>query len=105
MTDIQRFDESQVKEAWRWAFRGGQALLVYDDTPKDARGVNLETHKPRWAGRLYDRKRERLIETAKRLGLPFVFFDHAGTNKQSVKLYGEPLRKAVAEASKTEAGE
>lgn len=78
---------------------GGQALEVWDKSftytptaPRCFRGKNF--------AKLYDQDEQRLIATARRLGVRVIQVDRPGQIYQHIDLVGRPMQKALEEAKK-----
>lgn len=88
------FIQNQVREALEHAQAGGQALHVYAaiagmDAPACFRASQQWAH-------LFDYDRERLVQTARQLGVRVVVVHHEGLRGQHVDLCGRPLQRAIA---------
>lgn len=95
--NLRMFEERQIKDAWTWAAKGNQALhrmraKPWPHIPKCFRDA-------KWWGHLFDTNTERLIRTAKELGVKRVRIHQKGTPKQHVDLYGRPLEHAIKKAT------
>lgn len=91
------FTTFEVEEAVAHAAAGGQALHLHqiivdrDDAPACfVRAV--DRGEP--IAHLFDLNRERLIATAKKLGVRVIFVDRGGTDRQHIDLCAGPLRNA-----------
>jgi len=94
---MKRFVSRDIFEAFSYADQGGQALHVWKG--------NWPKRKPRcfrdgqcW-GHLIDHDRDRLVATAKRLGVNRVVVSRDGQRGQHVDLCGAPLARAMAECN------
>lgn len=91
------FQERQLKEAYEYARSGGQALHLFRnpglwfDAPPCFRGRNEAAH-------LIDYNIDRLIKTARRLGVRVIKCGRKGRAGQHIDLCGRPLQKAKEEA-------
>lgn len=87
----------EYRAALAAATAGGQALFVHPwGGPSRIRcfdGI-------RWIGKLFDRDKDRLEATAKRLGVRRVVIDREDLPEQHVDLVAGPLRKARAECAR-----
>ncbi len=94
------FTDFEVNEAMAHAAEGGQGLHVWHGAGDYARAVGGPTCFQRHdlAAHLFDLDGDRLIATARRLGVRRVFIDKAGTDRQHIDLCGRPLARAIAEA-------
>lgn len=90
----------ELGEALEHARQGGQALhlhrIVFPHSPRCFRAA---VERGEEIAHLFDLDRERLIRTARRLGVRVVFVDRDGTDRQHIDLCGAPLKKAIREAS------
>lgn len=94
------FQQREIREAYQHARDGGQALHLMDgrfaylrrDTPAVFKGRDQIAH-------LFDQDMNRLIATAKRLGVRVIKVEHPGTHRQHIDLCATPLTKAMAEAT------
>lgn len=102
------FGAMEIQEAYDWSRAGGQALhvwypcrgvasLFWDASRAPGCFVREAKAGRAWA-HLFDQDHERLIETARRLGVNVILVSNEGTHKQHVDLCGRPLERAVAEA-------
>lgn len=90
----------EIKEAYACAAAGGQALHVCDSrrfvtvsAPRVFRTSEQFAH-------LFDQNYQRMIDTAKRLGVRVLAPEHCGTHRQHIDLCAGPLRRAIAEANR-----
>lgn len=93
------FSEKELFEAYEYAEQGGQALHLFW-SPGVYPGAPKVFKKHKIAGHLFDRDRERLINTARKLGVRVIKVSHEGTKKQHIDLCGKPLQKAVDKSEK-----
>ena len=101
---LRRFGRREIREARAYAAAGGQALHVW--TPSEgeraafsARGLAAPFRRARVWAHLLDQDRERLVATARRLGVRVVRVGRPGTPHQHVDLCAGPLDRALAECS------
>lgn len=96
------FQQSDLLAAYLHASEGGQALHLMSgrfaylrrDTPSCFKGRRQIAH-------LFDRDAERLAKTARRLGVRVIKIEREGDPmRQHVDLCGQPLERALAEATK-----
>ena len=87
------FQMEEVFEAYEHAKDGGQALHLHTIN----QGHPLFRRYPVIA-HLFDQNLDRLILTAKRLGIRVVKVEYPGSHRQHVDLCGKPLERAVAMA-------
>ncbi|MEN6550033.1 MAG: hypothetical protein ABFE07_28660 [Armatimonadia bacterium] len=97
---MKAFAQDQVREAQGYAAAGGQALhlintaiLLGMDVPPPFRGAKALAH-------LFDQDLDRLVATAKRLGIRILLVHRPGELSQHVDLVGGPLRKAMKECQR-----
>ena len=94
------FRQRQLPAAYAHAAQGGQALhllagsfaYLRRDTPRCFRGHRQIAH-------LFDQDKERLIATARRLGVRVIRVEREATHRQHIDLCGQPLERAIAEAN------
>lgn len=96
---MKRFEERDVREAMAYASAGGQALHVWDPGPDAAKAwprapAIFKRNRP-WA-HLIDHDIDRLMATAKALGVRVVRVGRRGARGQHVDLCAGPLTKAIA---------
>lgn len=99
---MKRFDQRDVREALEHAADGGQALhtmgggfaFARSDTPGCFKGRTIIAH-------LFDQSKDRLIATAKRLGVRRIKVEREGASGQHIDLCGKPLDRALAECEFT----
>jgi hypothetical protein len=86
---------NQVRKALEHASAGGQALLIMpwnrDEGPKPFRKAEM-------IGKLIDLNRERLVATARGLGVRVIKICRKGKPGQHIDLCGTPLDRAINEA-------
>lgn len=94
-------DVSGARAAMDFAAAGGQALHVFDST------WATRVRPLRGAFRIYgvyahlmDNDRDRLIKTARMLGVRKIVVDRVGRRGQHVDLCGAPLNRAIAQCEK-----
>lgn len=92
------FEQPQVHEAEQHALDGHQALHLFDGRIADAvPGAPRCFRNRREVGHLFDQDRERLVKTARRLGVRVIFVDRDGMPHQHIDLCGRPLERAKQE--------
>jgi hypothetical protein len=91
-----RLFKKSVRKALEHAAEGGQALHVFPATRELRRRAPLPFKRTDEWGHLFDQDRERLIKTARALGVRVVVVDRRDTPYQHIDLCGGPLRKAMA---------
>lgn len=98
---MKRFEQHQLREAYAHAEAGGQALHICNTR---SLGIHQKADVPRCFreseqfAHLFDQDRERLVRTARWLGVKSVYVDRPGTLGQHIDLCGFPLRKAIEKA-------
>lgn len=104
-TPMREFAKREIREATAWAMEGQQALHVWEpDGWAEARAAAGRpvpacfAKSDLWA-HLFDQDRDRLIATARRLGVRVIKVEHQGTRHQHIDLCGGPLRRARREAA------
>jgi hypothetical protein len=96
---VKLFTTWDVEEALAHAAAGGQALhlhAIIPDRKTAPRCFVAAVDRGEPIAHLFDRDRDRLIRTAKRLGVKVVYVDRDGTDRQHIDLCAGPLRKAYA---------
>ena len=96
---MKAFREREVEKAVAYAKAGGQALHLHriiPDRRTAPRCFVAAVDRGESIAHMFDLNRERLVETARALGVKVVYVDRDGTDRQHVDLCGAPLRKAVA---------
>ena len=91
------FAMREVDEAIEHAHEGGQSLHLHRIIPDRSRAPKCfvdAVDRGEYIAHLYDQDRERLIATAKKLGVRVVYVDRDGTRGQHIDLCAGPLRKA-----------
>lgn len=87
----------EVEEAVAFATAGGQALhlhrIVFPTSPPCFRQA-VARGEP--IAHLFDQDRDRLLATARKLGVRVLVVDRDGTDRQHVDLCAGPLKKAYA---------
>ena len=92
------FQHMELLEAYKHVANDGQALHVWIPPEGKWPGAPkcfLKSNK-QW-GHLMDLNEERLIETAKRLGVKVIKVAQCGRRSQHIDLCGKPLEKAIKE--------
>jgi hypothetical protein len=80
------------------ALEGQQALCVGEPTRDEKRKAPPPFHNSKRWGQLFDQDLNRLVQTAKDLGATPIRLMFRATDKQSVLLCGNPLRRAMNHA-------
>ena len=94
---MKSFQQSEIAAAYDYAKSGGQALHLMGGwvaslnsrTPKCFKGRNVIAH-------LFDQDSQRLISTARKLGVRVILVEHLQTSRQHIDLCGRPLERALA---------
>lgn len=96
---MKHFTTWEIEEAYAYAQEGGQALHTHqiivnrDEAPRCCvravdRGEDI--------AHLFDADEERLIATARKLGVRVIVVERRGTHRQHIDLCAGPLKKALA---------
>lgn len=96
---MRRFDSREVREAKKYAREGGQALHIHrhlGDRRTAPRCFVEAFDRGESFGHLFDQDGDRLVRTARELGVRVVVVEDRFDPRQHVDLCGEPLRKALA---------
>lgn len=96
---MKKFTQGQVDAALAYALSGGQALHLHRiivDRTKAPRCFVAAVDRGEDIAHLFDLDRERLIRTAKNLGVKVVYVDRDRTLSQHIDLCAGPLRKAIS---------
>lgn len=96
---IRIFEALEVREAIEHAKAGGQALHLHQfivDRSKAPRCFVRAVDRGEMIAHLFDQNKDRLIRTAKSLGVKVIFIDREGTESQHIDLCGKPLKQAMA---------
>ncbi len=93
------FETRRIREAKAHAVDGGQALhMMTGQWAQGWPGPRCFQRATEFA-HLFDQNRDRLVETARRLGVRRIVVSKSGTPYQHIDLCGRPLTKAKAEAA------
>ena len=92
---MRRFLMQEMSTALEYAEGGGQALHVHTLT-----GRHRLFSKYHEIAHLFDRDEERLIMTAKRLGVQVIKVERRGEREQHIDLCGMPFIKALGECTR-----
>lgn len=95
---MKQFESRELDRAILYAMSGGQALHVHPFTQSGHRTFRKYTE----AAHLFDQNTDRLVKTAKKLGVRVINIEHAGTNKQHIDLCAGPLQKAKESCNQPE---
>ena len=94
------FAERQLLQAYDYAQQGGQALHLFSD-PGVYPGYPNCFKRSREAAHLIDYNINRLIATARRLGVRVIKVGRKSQRGQHIDLCGKPLQRAKDEASQS----
>jgi hypothetical protein len=94
----QRVHRKAISEAKAYAAAGGQALHVWDPGPGGWPRAPAVFQRTRPWAHLFDQDLDRLVATAKRLGVKVIKPGRVGGPGQHIDLCGAPLKKAMAES-------
>lgn len=97
---MRRFSQYEVREAIEHSENGGQALhchrLLAGPAPRCfVRDVNTGKD----IGHLFDQDKNRLVKTAKSLGVKVIKIDREGTTRQHIDLCGKPMENALGQCA------
>ncbi|HUX16767.1 MAG TPA: hypothetical protein VMW52_09870 [Phycisphaerae bacterium] len=92
------FPTKDIKGAMAYAAAGRQALHMMTGEWAKGWGGPQCFRKAREFAHLFDQNADRLIGTARRLGVRQVVVSERGTHRQHVDLCGRPLERAKAQA-------
>lgn len=90
---MKRFEMQQIYAAYEYAEQGGQALHIHNIT----QGHPL-FRRYKQIAHLIDMDKDRLIATARRLGVRVIKVGREGRQGQHIDLCGKPFEKACKEA-------
>lgn len=96
---MKHFTQWDVEEAQDYADAGGQALHTHQiivDWAKAPGCFRDEVRAGRNIAHLFDRDRDRLVRTARSLGVNVIVVENEGRRGQHIDLCRGPLRKALA---------
>lgn len=93
---MMRFSQNELKAAVQFAASGGQALHCHRILRRGAPSCFISAIKSgQEIAHLFDQDVDRLVATARELGVRVVVVEKRGTSKQHVDLCGKPLQKAL----------
>lgn len=94
---MRRFEIRQIRESVEFALAGGQALHVWTPSPewKSRPSVPLVFRRANLWAHLFDQDAERLVTTARQLGVKVIALERRGTRHQHIDLCGKPLERAL----------
>ncbi len=87
---MKQFEMKEIREAQQFALEGGQALHLHNMN----QGHPLFRRYPVIA-HLFDQDKDRLIATARKLGVRVIKVGREGENGQHIDLCGKPLERAM----------
>lgn len=96
---MKKFEHTHLSEAIDHALSGGQALHLHQiiaDRGKAPSCFVREVDAGRNIAHLFDQDEERLVQTARSLGVRVILVERRGCHSQHIDLCGRPLRRAVA---------
>ena len=96
---MKQFGMMAIYEAEAYAAAGGQALHLHNiivDRRRAPRCFVQAVDRGEQIGHLFDQDKERLKQTARKLGVRVIYIDHEDEPGQHIDLCGGPLRKALA---------
>jgi hypothetical protein len=97
---VKIFQQRELQDAFAHVAAGGQALHLMSglfaylrrDTPRCFKGRAQIAH-------LFDQDRDRLISTARKLGVRVIKVERDGARGQHIDLCGQPLNRAISMAA------
>ena len=95
---MKRFEWREIHEAYAYAAAGGQALHCHRIIPDPDRAPECFVRAVRGGGEiahLFDLNLDRLVATARSLGVRVIYVDAERTPRQHIDLCGAPLRRAL----------
>lgn len=95
----------EVEEAKAHAEQGGQALHTHNIIVNERTAPRCfvrAVQKGEMIAHLFDQDKERLMATARRLGVSVIFVDNEDTPWQHIDLCGKPLQRAMLLCKKGE---
>jgi hypothetical protein len=99
---VKLFQQQEIREAIACASAGGQALHLMSGAFAYGRPNTPNCFKSRsQLAHLFDQDRERLIQTARQLGVRVIKVERENTNKQHIDLCGQPLEHAKQQTTQT----
>lgn len=94
---MRKFTVRQIREALIYAAQGGQALHLHRFVFPNSPGVfRNAVAKGQDVAHLFDTDYERLVDTAKALGVRTIVVERRDTVRQHIDLCCGPLKKALA---------
>lgn len=95
---MKHFQEKEICEALEFVTAGGQALHIFKPTRASAnKRIPLPFRRTKVWAHLLDLNKQRLVETARKLGVKIIVIDCKGGRGQHVDLCGRPLERAIKE--------
>lgn len=89
------FLQREIREAYAHAAAGGQALHVCNSVGLVTTAAPAVFRRSSRFAHLFDQDYERLMATAKLLGVRVILPQDCGTHRQHVDLCGKPLLRAI----------
>lgn len=90
------FEWRELRQALDYAARGGQSLHLHRFIhPKAPPCFRQAVARGEQIAHLFGQDKERLIATAKRLGVKVIVVERESTSKQHIDLCGKPLQRAI----------
>lgn len=105
---VKHFTTIELREAFAYAAAGQQALHTHSIIVDAKRAPQCFVQAVRRGERiahLFDQDKERLVATARRLGVRVIYIDREDTSHQHIDLCGAPLRRALQECAYDNIGE
>jgi hypothetical protein len=94
------FQWREIEAAVDYAAQGGQALHIHNfiiDRDKAPACFKRDVDAGKQIAHLFDQDKNRLIATARRLGVRVILVEREGTDGMHIDLCGKPLERAVKE--------
>ena len=103
---MKQFESKDIPKAHDYVAQGGQVLHVWKPPKHGWQGAPACFMRSRkiW-GHLLDADKDRLIATARRLGVRVIKVAQEGRRGQHVDLCGKPLQRAIAECEREKTNE
>lgn len=95
---MKQFPLREAEEAIEFARLGGQALHIHNiivDYDKAPACFVREVESGRIIAHLFDQNYERLVKTARSLGVRVILVERKGRQSQHIDLCGKPLQRAI----------
>jgi len=94
---VRKFQMMDLLAAYEFADQGGQALHLMNHSGGKYPGAPTCFKRTNSFAHLMDKDKERLVATARRLGVRRIVVSREGVRGQHIDLCGQPLVRALAE--------